>query len=481
MRQKNGVLYNLSILSLGQVISQLANMAALIYLADYLGARWFGIIQIGVAFMSYALIISEWGMMSLGIREVSRQDQSHQISTYVSEHMSLLAAQAGLVLLVSLFVLPKLPFYHYAPLVFQLYLAAVVIQIYLQNWVAIGLEKMTWVGVSRIVGSLVYAGLVMGLLSRMPATIHKPAAYWVPAFFLISMTCSNLVVNIPLAKWFGHFLHPRLPAWGEAKRRWHETSTIGANVIVRRVLYNIDIIMLGVLSNPETAGNYAAASRIIFQLVVAVEVLWAALLPRLSRAAKQSPQTFQTLFNLYFVYVLAVVLPISLGGVLEGNGFIHFLYKGKFPEAGPVFQILAVAYSMLALGTFLGNTLLANDQQQAYLLPLAAGSLTAISGVVWLVPKFAGQGAAWAMLTAHGLLLIIMLAINRHMFQRGILRVLVAILPGLAAMALVLYLLSPLHVLLQIAAGGLVYLAITAKPLLNFRKQMNARNPNSLD
>ena len=52
MRGTRGVLHNLSILTTGQVASQLLNVWALVFLADKLGAHWFGVVQIGVSVMA---------------------------------------------------------------------------------------------------------------------------------------------------------------------------------------------------------------------------------------------------------------------------------------------------------------------------------------------------------------------------------------------------------------------------------------------
>ena len=474
LRSQKGVLFNLSILSVGQIVSQLANMAALVYLAGYLGAHWFGVIQVGVAFMSYALITAEWGMMSLGIREISRLDDPRQIFTYATRQTGLLAVQAVLVLAVGWVVLPRLPFYEHAPWVFLLYLATVIPQVYTQNWVAVGLERMTWVGASRIVRSVIYFLLVVGVLRRLDGTFGQPAAHWVPVFLIVAMVLSNLVVNIPLAQWFGRFVHPRLPSWPEARRRWQETGSIGTNIIVLRVLFNIDIVLLGILAAPEVAGNYAAASRIMFLLVVAVEVLWAALLPRLSRLAVESPGNFLRSFNLYFGFVAAILLPTALGGLLVGTDFVTFLYKGKFPDAGPVFQVLAVSYSMLALATFLGNTLLAEDRQKWYFLPLVASSLVAVAGVVLLVPDRLGLGASWAMTAAHGSLLLILVIINFRKFNADLGRVLFSLVPALTALIGVALVLSAQHVLLRVAASGATYLILAVWPLKHFRNRIQS-------
>jgi O-antigen/teichoic acid export membrane protein len=286
------------------------------------------------------------------------------------------------------------------------------------------------------------------------------------------MIVSNLTVNLPLARWFGGFLHPGRTVWSEARRRWHETGSIGANIIILRVLFNIDILLLGILAAPEVAGNYAAASRVIFLLVVAVEVLWAALLPRLSRLAKQSSPRFLASFNLYFGLVAAILLPTAVGGFLVGQDFMALLYRGKFPAAGPVFQLLAVAYTMLALGTFLGNTLLAEDRQRWYLLPLAAGSVTALAGVTFLVPDHGERGAAWAMLAAHGLLLTILVVVNLPNFHTRLGRFLMKLLPALALMALAVHRLEGIHVLARIGMAVPLYLILAAWPIRRFLQEM---------
>jgi len=470
MHGQKGLLHNLSILTVGQIVSQLANVAALVFLADILGPHRFGIIQIGVAFMSYALITAEWGMMSLGIRELSRLDDPGNIFKYATEHCGMLTIQAGFILALGALILPQLPFYHHDPVVFIIYLSLVIPQIYTQSWVAVGLERMTWVSVAKISRSLVYALLVFLLLPHLDGVAGQDLQRWVPATFLLATIISNLTVNIPLARWFNKFIHPRIPQWTECRRRWTQTSSIGANTVVVRVLYNADLILLGVLASPEAAGNYAAAAKIMFVLVIAVEVLWAALLPRLSRLAKQSPTGFRAAFNLYFGTVASLLLPIALGGYILGDKVIDFLYKGKFQEAGPVFQILALSYTMLALGTFLGNTLLSEDRQKWYLLPLISSSLTAVTSIWLLVPGYGSLGASYGVLIAHGLLLIIMTIINIRNFSLLMVQTVAGTVPGLLVMALLLNHLPNLHVLIQILAGGMAYLIFAFYPLMRFRR-----------
>lgn len=465
MRGTKGVLHNLSILSLGQIGSQLLNVWALVFLADYLGAHWFGVVQIGVTVMAYALITAEWGMFSLGIREVSRLDDMPAVLRYARTHLGLMTLQAAVVLALGLLVLPRLPFYHEGPVVFTLYLLAVLPQIFMLSWVAVGLERMTWVGVTKTGRSLFYAVFVLALLRPMERWTGLPAYQLVPSLYLMSMVLSNLFICLPLASWFGQLLLPGPPPMAEARRRWREATPIGAGIVVLRVLLNIDIIMLGLRATPDVAGNYAAASRIIFLLVIVVEVLWAALLPRFSRLAKLDRPGFVRAFNLYLGCILAGMLPIAVGGVLVGPDLITLLYGDQFPAAGRVFQVLAVSYTMLAVGTFLGNTLVSEDRQSRYVPPVTVAALVALIGTFVLIPRWGSLGACLGMLASHLLLVTSLAVIVRGRLRRELGRLLLSLAPALLAMAAAVWLAAGWHVVLRIALGGSVYLILAAWPV----------------
>ncbi len=471
MRGTRGLLHNLSILSAGQVVSQLANIAVLVYLADFLGAHDFGIIQIGVAFMGYAMIAAEWGMFSLGIREVSRMDDPASIRVYARQHCGMLGVQALVILALGLLILPRLPFFGHEPAVFLIYLIMVLPQVYTQSWLATGLERMTWVGLSRIVRSLVYAVIIFLGLRWLAGLGGQPAVRWVPVAFLLATLASNLVVNIPLGGIFGGWIHPGPAPRREYGRRWRETASIGAGTVVLRVLFNIDIILLGSLTTPEDVGHYAAAAKIMFVLVIAVEVLWAALLPRLSRLATHAPDSFRASFNLYLGTVLALLVPVAVGGWFVGEGLIGLLYRGEFSAAVPVFKVLAVSYACLALATYLGNTLISEDRQKQYLWPLLASSLVAVVMVRLLVPGHGITGAAWGVFSAHALLVTALAILNRRHFNALLGRALLGVVPALALMVLLLLWSPGWPVIPRVLAAGALYVAAAAYPLIRLRRQ----------
>ena len=244
MRGSRGVLHNLGVLTAAQVVAQLLNLAALVFLARYLGDHWFGVVQVGVAFSAYALITAEWGLMSLGIREVARLDGPEQVRAYAASHQGLLTVLAVAVLVVGVLVLPLFPFYAEDHAIFLIYLALVVPQIWYQEWVGIGLERMSWVGAARSTSSLLYALLVLVALGPLASMQIWPAARWVPLLYLASFFLGNLVLVAGVRRWLGGLVWPTWRGAADWQRRLTETGSIGASIVTMRVLMNGDLILL---------------------------------------------------------------------------------------------------------------------------------------------------------------------------------------------------------------------------------------------
>jgi len=465
MRGSRGVLHNLSVLTIGTFAAQLLNLAALVYLARLLGDHWFGVVQVGVAVSAYALITAEWGLMSLGIREIARLDNPAEVRDYVRLHQGLLAVLAFAVLAVGLAILPLFPFYRQDPALFLLYLSLVIPQIFMGEWVGIGVERMSWVGAAKTAASLSYAVLVLVFLRHLDGLAGWPTWRWIPALYLFSFVAGNLVVAMPVARWLGGPFLPRFGHLAEWRRRLTETAPIGASIVTMRVLMNGDLVLLGILSEPEIAGQYAAAAKIGFVLIVAMEVLWKALLPRLSRLARGNETEFLGRFRLYLGLVTAVLVPISVGGVLLGPDLMALIYDDSYAAGRPIFQVLVVSYSLLSLGWFLGNSLIAADRQREFFPPLVVSAAVAVAGCFILVPRLAGLGAAYGMLAGHGTLLMTLAWICRRWLSGNLWRILPLVAGGGLAMALVAGWTGSLPVVVRIVVAGLVYLAVTAWPL----------------
>ena len=184
MRNEASVARNLGVLTAAQVVTMLLNLAALVYSRNLLGPYWFGALQFGVAFSAYALVVAEWGLATLGVREVSRLETAVAVRRYAGEQLGLMALLGCITLALGAAVLPLFPIYRTDPVIFLVYLATVVPMVLSFDWVGIGLERLPWVSIAKTVRSLVYAVAVLALLRAWDGFAGWAAPRWVPAFFL---------------------------------------------------------------------------------------------------------------------------------------------------------------------------------------------------------------------------------------------------------------------------------------------------------
>lgn len=474
MADRPSMLKNLGILTVAQAATMLLNIVALVYIARTVGAHWFGVIQLGVAFLAYVLIIAEWGMGTLGVREVARLTDRKAIYTYACEHLGLMAVMALVVLAVGLVTLPLFPFFTTDAWVFLIYLVVIIPHFATLDWIGIGMERMAWVGFARASRSGIYATLVLVLLVPLNGVGGWPGYRWVPLIFLVAYCVSMLIMASGVKHWLGRWVRPHHAGRREWRRRLAATGPIGAGFLTMRVLLNVDVLMLGILAIPAVVGSYAAAAKIIFVLLIAVEVMWRALLPRLSRLWRESPALFRNRYNLYLGGALAVFLPVAVGGWLLGERLMHLLYADAYPGAGPVFQVLSISYALLAVGQFCGNGLIACDRQRAYFPPLLVSAALALLATWWFIPRQGGLGASYGMLAAHACLLGMTGWKSRSLLDRQLMVPLALAAAGGLVMAGFLLLCRGWPLLPLGSAAGVLYLAVTLPGLRRWsRYQIN--------
>ncbi|MBD3222754.1 oligosaccharide flippase family protein, partial [bacterium] len=431
------VLANIGLMGAAQAATMLLNVVALVHIARTVGDTWFGVLQWGVAFSSYALIVAEWGMATLGVREVSRLDDAAAVHRYARAHLGLMMTLGALVIGLGLLIVPHVPLHAIGPVILVVYLLTIVPGAISLDWVGIGLERLGTVSAVKTLRSLLYALAVLLLLGPLGGVLGVTSAQWVPVMFLVAWLLAAAAMAWRVRGWLGGWVWPTVRAGAEWRRRLGATAPIGAGALTMRVLLNIDVMMLGILSLPAIVGQYAAAAKVVMVLVIAVEVVWKALLPRLSRAWQESPSRCRRRFSLYLGLVVLALVPLATGGVVLGPDLMDLLYGDRFAAAGRVCQVLAVSYVLLAVGQFFGNGLIATDRQRRYFPPLVAGAVVAVTLAAVLAPRQDAALVAWGMLAAHAVLLVVTGWVARDLLVRAVVRPVAVAIGAAAVMALI--------------------------------------------
>ena len=305
-----------------------------------------------------------------------------------------------MVLAVAIFAFSILPVQFFSPdninkTVLLIYMAVTLPQAGMLDWLGIAMGKSITVGISRLVKASVYLLLILLILPK------NQNLNLVPVFLIISMIAGNIVMRVQSWRWLGCCPKPSINNFSASKELIKQTAPIGASNLVQRVLFNFDIIIIGMIATTSDAGVYAAAAKLLFVLIVAVETGLSAVLPKLSQLWQDDKTEFDISVRRYLKILLFCLMPLPVIGFLFAEPVIGLIYGEQYLNAIPIFKILSLAYPILSVVLFFGTVLVASDRQKRWFAVTVVGAITAIVALSLLVPNAGITGAALAMLISY--------------------------------------------------------------------------------
>jgi O-antigen/teichoic acid export membrane protein len=226
----------------------------------------------------------------------------------------------------------------------------------------------------------------------------------------------------------------------------------------------LDVVLLGLLTNEATVGWYAAANALALGIMLVPSVMFTAALPVLSRIAGDRESLAATARRLLDMTVL-VALPLAVGLAVVAPRLFGFLrYPQTFAHSVPILIVQSATVAVSAVVT-LFNTLiigLGRERVWAYAVVGSLGLFLLLNAV--LIPLSqaltgnGGIGAASANLVGEAIMLVVATRLlpsgipNLHNLSY-VLRVLLACL----AMSLGAVIGSRLSLPLTVVLAGLIY------------------------
>jgi O-antigen/teichoic acid export membrane protein len=166
----------------------------------------------------------------------------------------------------------------------------------------------------------------------------------------------------------------------------------GFRVYVGRILsigtYNMDVLMLGALTNARIVGFYALAGALTFVVGLPASALAAALFPRMARE--------QRIQNRWVLSSVAIGLAGVLAATLLAHPFVELVFSKRYLPAADLVLPLALAAAIRGV-TMIYNSFLSAQARGKELRN--AGLILTVSNLVLnfaLIPPFGAEGAAWA-------------------------------------------------------------------------------------
>ena len=235
--------------------------------------------------------------------------------------------------------------------------------------------------------------------------------------FAWTLLLEGVLVSLGMV-YFYHRSQQRMTAWrydaGRAKELLASSWPLIFEGLMIVIYLRIDQIMLGLMAGNKAAGIYGAATRISEVWYFIPAALVESVTPALLRSKHASESLYYSrisrLFSLLVLISLGVALSLSLGSSL----IVGLLFGPSYAAAAPILAVHAWAAPFVFLGVAQNPW---NINEGLTVLSFRRAAIGAVSNFVlnlFLIPRFAGLGAAIATVISYSFASFFSNAIDRR-------------------------------------------------------------------
>jgi O-antigen/teichoic acid export membrane protein len=387
---------NIFQLGSGEITGRLCSLATMVLLGHRYGVVILGIYGLGLSLAQYLQPLIDFGLRHVGARLVAMYPLAgRDIVVRVQQRRLQMAA----------FVLPIMLLYAACvklPLSMKIFLFAFAaggsLYAISLDWVAWGQGKLYLVGLARSAVPLsVLVFLAIG------ASLREQVLWWAVAGNAFGFLLQGAI-------FWGWWIRQPSQAASRATLdsicaalAWRRTSIMGLAWLCNLAFNTIDVLMLGLMSNPEQVGLYSAAYRLLNQVLVTYYLLTQVLYPRFARhRVDERAHMLRT----------RVLLPLAGAGTLIAAAIaasretlltVEFGYQ--FLVAGPLLLLLAWSIPFDFITSYLSNAYIAWGMEKKILLCTGIGAVGNIVLNLALIPGYGARGAAISTLLSYAIFL----------------------------------------------------------------------------
>lgn len=170
------------------------------------------------------------------------------------------------------------------------------------------------------------------------------------------------------------------------------------------ILYmRVDQVMLGIISGDKAVGFYSAAIRFSEVWYFIPIIICSSVFPAVIKAKALSAEVYQRRLQYLYDFLIWVSLILALGVSLVAYPLIDFLLGADFRPAALILIVHVWALPFVFLGVARSQWLIAENLTQFTFATTSFGAVVNIALNLWLIPSYAGLGAALATLISYAI------------------------------------------------------------------------------
>jgi O-antigen/teichoic acid export membrane protein len=398
-------------LGAGEMAGRLANISIVVWLGHRYGVVILGAYALAQSVTQYLQPMIDFGLRHVGARLVAQYPQATgDIIARVQRRRCWMAA-ATLPLILIYAVFAKLP----SGMKAFLFAFSVAGTLYAGSldWAAWGQGRLHLVGLAKSIAPASILGFIL---------IGRPSGEQV-LWYAVAGNGVGFLAQCAFFHWWrkrqttvrdARHIMPKAVAESLA---WRRTSVMGAAWLCYLAFNNIDVLMLGLMSNAEQIGLYGAAYRVLNQALATYYLLTQVLYPQFARHGVSERAR---------MLGASVLLPLLVSGILVAGcisaarrAILTIVFGHPFLAAAPLLLLLAWSIPLDFMTSYLSNAFFAWGMERKVLACTAIGAITNIGLNLAFIPRLGAQAAAVNTLISYAVLLAGLYFAARHAKQIG--------------------------------------------------------------
>lgn len=329
------------------------------------------------------------------------------------------------------------------------------------------------------------ASLFCPLMCILASRLRNDLVYYemlLQAFLQLALTAVGFWASLPLTYYFAiplitaaiRLLHSAIDSWRNGLIRrpsfkfktwgkiFHGSLPFAVLTIVNVVYMKQDVVLFSNLKTYHWTAVYSVASRFAYILIILPAAFTENLYPVFSERKHEDHSRYRLLLEKYTYYNFALCLPLAVGGCLEAQGLIRLFFGERYLEATMPFCLYLFIPVLVSLYIACNHYLIAFGKTWNLVWVAIAGLVVNLAANLVVLTTFDGiaamTGATLVTLSTEALLCGFSFYFIRRMDRFEFpLRRFVRVLPALACMAGVLWVVPLATTMLRVAIGAMVY------------------------
>ena len=409
MKTARRITSNFLSLATAELASKIVQLVIFVYIARTFGKSGFGDFGFALAFSTIVIVLADFGINNLLIREISRDKKN--ADKYVSN-----ALVIKLILAVVTFIISYIFLYFFdksgsLTIITFLMVLFIVIQSFTDLFYSVfrAFERMYYDALIKIVRMVVLLALVFVSIANGKGLVIVTSMF--PLTELIILVISLIIYIKNFAKLSLRF------DFGFEKLIIKKSSFFALSIMFGTLLLYIDTIMLEKIKGSAEVGIYAAAYNLLLGVTFIPLMFSNAIFPVFSRYFIKDKSLLKFAYKKASHYMLTLGLPITLGIFVYARNIILLVYGAEYAKSIIAVKILCWFILLRFINITSGTLLSSIDRQGARVV--GQGIVASINIVLnlMLIPKYGFVGAAIAAIASESFFLF---AYNYFIFKEGL-------------------------------------------------------------